>query len=190
MARVRKSQPTLESLFFATPEQRVLRLLISEPTTAFTPRVIFSKLKGIRGLGGTEGLHKILDEFQAMGLIDYVDNHRAVRLRDDNTSIQVLKIFGALCDLEGLRQLVEPISSRGVLFGSRASGRARSDSDYDLFVVSETPDEVKQIAGSHPLGKDVELVVWTPEMYESIESEDPTLKNKLEAGIVLWGSSW
>ena len=56
MARVRKPQPTLEAIIFATPEQKVLRLLLSEPTTSFTPRVISSKLTGVRGLGGGEGL--------------------------------------------------------------------------------------------------------------------------------------
>jgi predicted nucleotidyltransferase len=190
MARVKKTEPTLEGLFFATPEQKVLRLLLSESTTAFTPRVIASKLKGVRGLGGAEGLMKILNEFQSLGLIDFVDNHRGVRVQDDNTTVHVLKIFGAISDLEGLRKIVQPISTRGILFGSRATGRARSDSDYDLFIVTETPEEVKKAASRHPLGKIVELVVWTPEMYEQIETEDPALLNKLASGVALWGSGW
>src|SRR5437879_807821 len=114
MARVKKSQPTLDSIFFSTPEQKVMRLLLSEPTTAFTPRVISSKLKGVRGLGGMEGLMKILNELQELGLVDFVDNHRAVRLHDDSTCVQLLKRFGALCDLESLRLLLEPISSKGI----------------------------------------------------------------------------
>lgn len=190
MARVRKPPPTLESVFFATPAQKVMRLLLAEPTTALTPRVISSKLKGVRGLGGVDGIAKILQEFQELRIIDFVDNHRAVRLRDDNTSVQVLKTFAAICDLESLRTLLEPISSKGILFGSRATGRARSDSDYDLFLVTETPEEAKKTAERHPLGKAVELVAWTPEKYEQIETEDPALRRKLDSGIVLWGNSW
>jgi len=190
MARVRKAVPTMESVFFSTPEQKVMRLLLNEPTTAFTPRVLSSKLKGVRGLGGADGIAKILNVLQGLGLVDFVDNHRAVRLHDENTCVQLMKSFSAICDLENLRRLLEPVSSRGVLFGSRASGKSHSDSDYDLFIVSETPEEIRKIAARHPLAKDLELVVWTPEMYGEIDKSDPGLAAKLNRGIVLWGSTW
>jgi predicted nucleotidyltransferase len=190
MARIRKPQPTLDSVFFSSPEQKVMRLLLGEPTTAFTPRVISSKLKGVRGLGGAEGIQRVLNDLQQLGLVDFVDNHRAVRLQDDNTTVKIMKTFAAICDIETLRKLIEPVSSKGVLFGSRATGRSRSDSDYDLFVVSDQPDEVKKVAARHPLGKLLELIVWTPEQYNEIETSDVTLAQKLTLGIVLWGSSW
>jgi hypothetical protein len=190
MARVKKSQPTLDSIFFSTPEQKVMRLLLSEPTTALTPRVISSKLKGVRGLGGAEGLMKILTELQELGLVDFVDNHRAVRLHDEGPSIHLLKRFIAICDLESLKQLLEPICAKGILFGSRASGRARSDSDYDLFVVSDTPGHAVEIAARHPLGKLIEIVAWTPDQFERIGSTDPGLQQKLQSGVMLWGSGW
>lgn len=190
MARVRKLQPTLDSVFFNTPSQKVVRLLISEPTTSFTPRVISSKLKGVRGLGGAEGIMRILTELQSLGMVDFVDNHRAVRLQDENTTIGILKTFAAICDLESLQKLLEPICSKGILFGSRATGKARSDSDYDLFVVTDQPEEAKRIARGHPLGKAVELTAWTSEMYSEVEKEDAYLAERLPKGIVLWGSSW
>jgi hypothetical protein len=187
VARVKKSQPTLDSIFFSTPEQKVMRLLLSEPTTSFTLRVIASKLKGIRGLGGVEGLTKILNGLQELGLVDFVDNHRAVRLHDDGAFLQLLKRMSAICDLETLKHQLQPVCSKGILFGSRASGRARSDSDYDLFVVSVSPDEAVKIAARHPLGKLIEIVAWTPEQFERIQSEDSGLQAKLSSGIVLWG---
>ncbi|MGK5082285.1 nucleotidyltransferase domain-containing protein [Bdellovibrionota bacterium FG-1] len=190
MARVRKSVPTLDSVFFSTPDQKVMRLLLSEPTTLFTLRTMSSKLKGVRGLGGVEGLMRILTELEALGLVDFVDNHRGVRLQNDNTVAQTLKRFTAICDLESLQKLMEPVCSKGILMGSRASGRARSDSDYDLFVVTNTPHEAKEIAGSHPLGKNIEVIAWTPEMVAEIGKQDPKLALKLEQGIVLWGSTW
>lgn len=190
MAKMRKPQLTLDALFFSTPQQKIMRLLLSESTTVFTTRTISSKLKGVRGIGGTEGLNKILDELETIGLVDYVDNHRAVRLRDDNPVVQHLKVFTAVCDLENLRDLAAPISAKAVLFGSRAIGKARSDSDYDIFVVSDMPEEVKKLIAHHPLRKSIELVVWTPEMYQEIETTDPGLLRKLEKGIVLWGSNW
>jgi len=190
MARVRKPQPTLDSTFFSTPEQKVLRFLISEPTTTFTPRVISSKLKGVRGLGGTDGIMKILGALEEVGLVDFVDNRRAVRLHDENPAIQVMKVFTALCDLEGLKALVEPMSTKGVLFGTRAAGKAHSDSEYDLFVVSDQTSAVKTTVAGYPLGKQIRLTVHTQAEYDEIEKKDPGLAQQLARGVLIWGSSW
>lgn len=190
MARVRKPQPTLENLFFSTPEQKVIRFLLSEPTTTFPPRVISSKLKGVRGLGGAEGIGRIMNDLCTLGIVTFVDNQRAVRVQDENPAVQIMKIFCALCDLEGLRTLLSPLSSKAILFGSRANGKARSDSDYDLFVVTHEPDEVRRITEQHPLGRKIELVAWTPDDYDRLDAKDPKLAQKLACGIVVWGASW
>jgi hypothetical protein len=190
MARVKKPAPTLDSILFATPEQRVLRLLLSEPTTSFSIRVISSKLKGIRGLGGAEGIMEVLERLQELGFVDFLDNRRAVKLQDENTTVGILKTVGAICDIEGLKRLLEPLSSKGILFGSRSNGRARSDSNYDLFVVTDQPDECLQIGRGYPLGKAIEITAWTPEQYVQIGSRDSALQHKLNNGIMLWGSSW
>lgn len=181
----------LDSVFFSTPEQKVLRLLLSEPPSPLTPRILASKLKGIRGLGGIEGILKILLYFQELGLIDFIDNHRAVRVQDDNTSIQILKTFVAICDLEGLKTVLQPISIKGILLGSRTTREIHIEGNsYNLFIVSETPEEVKKMAGRHPMGRTAELVIWTPELYGEIKKQDPTLHQKVSKGIVLWGSTW
>lgn len=190
MARVKKPQPVFESLVFATPEQKVLRFLLSEPTSSFVPRVLASRLKGVRGLGGSEGISKIVKGLQELGLVESVDNGRAIRLCEEHAGILLLKTLGALCDLEGIQALASPISTRGILFGSRANGRARSDSDYDLFIVSHDVSEVERTVKSHPLGKKIELLVWDPDSYESIEKKDPKLAEKLSRGIQLWGPIW
>lgn len=190
MARVKKPKPTLDFIFFNTPEQRVIRFLLSEPTSTFIPRVISSRLKGVRGLGGAEGIIRILMEFQDLGLVDFIDNNRAVRLRDDHPLVQLMKTVLTLCDLEGLKGLLEPISKRGILFGSRAIGKARSDSDYDLFVVTDQQEEVKKVTSRHPLGKKVELITWTPEDFQDIHSRDRDLAQKISNGIVMWETNW
>jgi hypothetical protein len=190
VARLKKAAPSLDAIFFSTPEQKLIRLLLGDPTTTFTPRVICSKLKGVRGLGGVEGITEILVDLQTLGIVDFVSNHRAVRVQDDNSSVQILKTFVSICDLENLKWVLQPISTKGVLFGNRATGKAHSDSDYDLFIVSETPEEVKKAAARHPLGRAVELVIWTPELYAEIQRQDPTLFAKVTGGILLWGPTW
>ena len=189
MARVGKSQITLDSIFFSTPEQKLMKLLLSEPSVQFTPRVICSKLKGVRGLGGAEGVLKILQDFQKLGLVDFVSNHRAVRIQEDNATVQTLKVFASICSFESLKEVLQPISSRGVLYGSRG-GNGVFEGDSHLFIVSDIPDEVKKTAGRHPMGRSVELVVLSPENYGEIQQHDPGLFQKVSSGIVLWGATW
>jgi predicted nucleotidyltransferase len=83
-----------------------------------------------------------------------------------------------------------PISTRGILFGSRAEGKAASDSEYDLCVVSETPDEIEKITSRHPLGRLISLTALSPEAFAALKSENAGLAEKLERGITLWGTSW
>lgn len=191
MERVRKSKtkPTLDSIFFVTPEQKLLRFLLSEPTTEFTPRVLSSKLKGVRGLGGVEGLNRILQTLHELGLLGFVNNNRGVTVHNDHLIVKITKALGAICDLESLKTILQPESARGVLYGSRANGGCISDSDYDLFVVSDSPPKVEQIVLRHPLGKKIDLTVWTPEDFLHIDSRDPHLAERLSKGMVLWGSA-
>lgn len=187
MARVRNAPPTLEGLLFQTPEQKVLRLLLTESTTAFQTRVLASKLKGVRGLGGADGINKILIKLEQLGLVDFVDNRRAVRLHDESAIAQILKTVSAVCDLESLREVLAPLTSRAVLIGSRATGKARSDSDYDVVVVGGDPAEVLRQAERHPLGKLLKVVVWSISDFAQIEKKDPKLAGKVARGVVLWG---
>ena len=190
MARTNKPQLSLDTIFFVTPEQKLLRFLMTEPTTAFTPRVLSSKLKGVRVLGGVEGITKILKSLQELGLVNFLNNNREVCLQNDHPAIQLLKTFCAISDLEGLKQMIEPMSSKGVLFGSRATGKSRSDSNYNLLVVSETPEEIKKVTSRHPLGKKLEPMVLTPDEFNSTSNKNKDLTKQIEDGIHLWGSSW
>ncbi len=190
MARTNKPQLSLDSIFFVTPEQKLLRFLMTEPTTAFTPRVLSSKLKGVRGLGGVDGITKILKSLQELGLVIFLNNNREVCLQNDHPSIQLLKTFCAISDLEGLKQMIEPMSTKGVLYGSRASGKSRTDSNYNLLVVSETPEEIKKVTSRHPLGKKLEPMVLTPDEFNSTATKNKELSKQFDEGIHLWGSSW
>ncbi len=192
MEKVRKSKgkPSLDSILFSTPEQKMLRFLLSEPTTSFTLRILSSRLKGIRGLGGAEGIMNLLRQLEEVGLVQFLNNNREISIQNDNLAVKMMKILSSICDLEGVRELVEPISTRGVLFGSRANGECRSDSNYNVFVVSDSTDSVRNVVERHPLGKKIELEVWTSDQYHLIEKKNSRLSNHLTAGIVMWGSSW
>ena len=179
---------TLESTFFVTPEQKLFRFLLNECTTTFTPRVLSSKLKGVRGLGGAEGIKKILEKLAEIGIIQWVDNNRAICLRNEHVSVRVMKGFNAVCDLEGLQQMLEPLSSKGIVFGSRTTGLSRSDSNYDLLVVTNDGDQVRRTVESHPLGKKIEVTVMSSDEFLHLDRDKPQLAKDVAKGIIIWGS--
>jgi len=173
---------TLDELIFSTPEQKLLRLLLLESTTLFPLRQLGNRLKGVRGVGGPDGLKQMLQKLHAAGLIDWVDHDRAIRLRDDEGRIEVLKIMAAVCELETLRQMLEPLCLRGFLIGVRAEGRGTTDSDYEVAVVSDQPDEALRVSRGHPLGKKIKLTVLSTDDYRDEIQKYPRY-------VILWGSS-
>lgn len=87
----------------------------------------------------------------------------------------------------GLREKIE----RMYLFGSRARGDERPDSDYDLMIVSDQPDrefrdKIYDIVIDIFLetGRDISLKIYkTPEFQRLRGMQTPFMKNVLREGI-------
>ncbi len=181
-SRVRKpEQISLEDLLFSTAEQKLIRLLLNEATTVFPLRQLSNRLKGVRGVGGADGLKQMLSRLAAVGLIDWVDHERSIRLRDDEGRVELLKVISSVCDLETLRQSLEPLCSKGFLLGVRAQGKGTTDSDYELGVISEQREEVLRIARGHPLGRRIQVQFLDPDDYRDELQRCPGY-------VTLWGS--
>ncbi|MFN7683856.1 MAG: hypothetical protein ACK5QT_00385 [Oligoflexia bacterium] len=182
-SRVKKPEDvTFEDLVFATAEQKLMRILLSEPTTVFPLRQLANRVKGVRGMGGMEGLKQLLQKLSAVGLIDWVDHDRAIRLRDDEGRVETLKILTAVCDLESLRLSLAPICPRGFLVGARAEGKAATDSSYEVAVITDQPEEAKRVARGHPLGKYIQIQILDSDNYRDEIQRHPRY-------VILWGTS-
>jgi uncharacterized protein len=91
---------------------------------------------------------------------------------------------------EAVKRLVEGLHPRAIiLFGSRARGTDRPDSDYDLLVVSEQLldyDEVYRPVAGHGLRCDV--VPCTIDAWRQAHLDaGGVLRDALDDGIVLYG---
>jgi len=93
--------------------------------------------------------------------------------------------------IEPLAEELKKISSRVILYGSCAVGTDTSESDMDLFVVSNSEERVSNIIArfTFPRGFEnirIQPVIRTPvQLLEARESEQ-TFMEEVERGIVLW----
>ena len=192
MARVRKPTPTLESFFFATPEQKVFRLLLSEPTTSFTPRVISSKLKGVRGLGGGGGIHASPNESAG-------PRARRFRRQSPRRSPAGRELLRA--DYEDLRR-DQRSRRRFASCSSRSPPKAfcsaaappENTAPTAITIFSSfprRPRKSKKSARAIRLQKD-RSSSWfgRRSSINEFEERTPVFAEKLAEGVVLWGSTW
>jgi predicted nucleotidyltransferase len=93
--------------------------------------------------------------------------------------------------VEPLVEELKNVSSRIILYGSCALGTDTSESDLDLFVVSNSKEDVSNVISdfNFPRGFEnthIQLVIRTPvELLEEADSERSFIE-EIERGIVLW----
>lgn len=183
MARATKTPATWDSIFFNTPEQKVLRYLLSSRDTSYSLRVLVSKLKGVRGLGGIQGLEKILVSLEEAGLVSFIDNRRGIRIQDEHGANMIGRTLWGICEIESLHLQLKEFSSKGVLLGANPG-------EILLYVVSEQPDDIRRITEQHPMGKLVSLTIHPRNEFEALAKRDAKMHAQVTQGTLVWGSSW
>lgn len=99
--------------------------------------------------------------------------------------VRQMMVADSLMMVQPLVDRLSTISSKIILFGSRARGDYTSDSDYDLLVVSSNEDALKVVMKSK-LMESVQLILKTPEEWIDLHRTSPELYSSIEKGIVLW----
>lgn len=182
-SKATKTPSSWDALYFCTPELKVLKYLVSSKETSYSLRVLVSKLKGVRGLGGIAGLEKVLESLEDAGMVTFIDNRRGVRLQDEHPTVSVTRRLWAMCDLEGLCQQLQACSSKGVLIQAIPG-------DIHLYVVTDQPDECKKFSDQYPIGKMINLQTQTRDQFDHLLKQDAKLYHSITQGNLLWGSSW
>lgn len=118
-------------------------------------------------------------------------NYESVLTRSCLSLIFISRITGC----RAFRKLVGLKPSGIALLGTAASGRLAQDSDIDIAVVFQTRQRHEQMAeirrawGSE-LGREVQMVVLTPQKLDSMRREKSEFLNQIHAkSIILWGDA-
>ena len=108
-----------------------------------------------------------------------------------NAALTEFKKMVNLLLIEPLVEELKKISSRVVLYGSCALGADTSESDMDLFIASNSKEDVSNVVSvfTFPRGFEnihIQSVIRTPvELLEVGESERSFIE-EVDRGIVLW----
>ena len=178
----------LQSHLIATVNQKVLSLLVKFSDQEFYEREVARRL-GI----ATGSTNRALNELYSTGAITRRREGKMYFYSIDSSNV-VLTEFKKIVNLMLIEPLVEElkkISSRVILYGSCALGADTSESDMDLFVVSNSKEDVSNVISGFifPRGFEnihIQSIIRTPvELLERGESERAFME-EVERGIVLW----
>jgi len=178
----------LQSHFIATVKQKVLSLLVKFSDQEFYEREVARKLGISAG-----SANRALNELFSSGVM-WRRREGKMYFYSIDSSNAVLSEFKKMVNLMLIEPLVEELkkmSSRVVLYGSCALGTDTSGSDMDLFVVSNSKEDVSNVISgfTFPRGFEnihIQPVIRTPvELLEGRESER-TFIEEVDRGVILW----
>lgn len=178
----------LQPHLISTINQKVLSLLVKFSDQEFYEREVARKL-GI----ATGSANRALNELFSSGVV-WRRREGKMYFYSIDSSNAVLTEFKKMVNLMLIEPLVEELkkmSSRVVLYGSCALGADTSESDIDLFVVSNSKEDVSNVISTFnfPRGFEnihIQSVIRTSvELLEGGKSER-TFMEEVERGIVLW----
>lgn len=172
----------------STVNQKVLSLLVKFPDREFYEREVARRL-GISAGAANRALNDLFSS-------------RAVQRRREgrmyfysvDSSSAVLIEFKKMINLMLIEPLVEDlkaVSKRVVLYGSCALGTDVSESDMDLFVVSNSREDASSVVSGFAFpqgfeGIHIQAVIRTPVELLAAGQAEQTFLGEVERGIVLW----
>lgn len=173
-----------KSLVFSTPLQRVLDHLLQNPDIELNDTQLTTEISGAK----RAAIHHSLLTLNHYGIIQrHHEGRRCVnQLNHGLPWVSHLKIVSNILNLDMFVSNIRDLASKVILFGSRATGSNRHDSDYDILVVSTAHGDVTHMAMRDPLSEKLQLLVKTPEEFFDFDAREPVLADHIRKGIILW----
>lgn len=175
-----EKQPVRKHLY-TTPLWVVFSYLLEHPEKTIMGA---SLVKSIPTLSKTAIYDAIL-ELSECGVLVAVEETTTFELNRSCAWIRSMMVTDSLMMMQPLTDSLSQISSKVILFGSRASDNYITDSDYDLLIVSASTDVRKVISKSN-LEEKIQLILKTPEEWLDLHKTNPELYKSIQKGIVLW----
>jgi predicted nucleotidyltransferase len=172
----------------STVNQKVLTLFTKFSDKEFYERQVARQI-GI----GYSSANGALNELYSTGVIKRRREGKMYFYAVDHSD-PIITAYKKLVNLLLIEPLVEKLkntSDRIVLYGSCSRGTDTSESDLDLFIISNKRDRVLEIIGNFKFPKGfenihIQAVIQTPVELLEIKGPDQPFIEEIERGIVLW----
>ena len=167
--------------FVATVEQAVLAFMTEDPHRNYYDRQVADATGLSRG-----AVNGALRSLAKTGIL-LVERRGRMKFYTTNLDDPRARSFKILTNVAGLMPLVRRVaghSLRIVLFGSAAEGRDTPESDYDLLVLTHTPDVVRRLIPTR--GRRVQAAIFTPSGLAEMEHREPVFAGQVKRGLELW----
>ncbi|MCJ7579875.1 MAG: nucleotidyltransferase domain-containing protein [Candidatus Aminicenantes bacterium] len=175
----------MREILVATNRQKILDFLIQYPGNEFLEKEIQKATKisksgvnfALRDLSKTKLVKK-----QKRGKISFYS------IRYDHPIVKQLKMLKTLVNLEPRIEKIKKLSKKIILYGSCSRGENTSESDIDLFIVTNNSNMINMAMKKNKLGEIIKLIIRSPLEYIEMEKTDPIFYKEIELGITVWES--
>ena len=177
----------LYSILTETNNLKILGYLIKNPGKEFIEKEI-QKATGISKAGVNLALRKLARK----GLVERKKRGRMYfySIQLNNPFIKQLKILQNIARLWPLVKKLKKVSQKIILFGSWSRGENLKESDIDLCILTNFPEEVQEITKKSSLKDKLQLVIRTPTNFAEMEKKDPVFFKEIDRGIVLFSKEF
>jgi predicted nucleotidyltransferase len=167
----------------STNAQRVLDFLIQNPGRQLLANEIERATKVSRA-GVNFSLRKLAKE----KLVIREKKAKIYLYSVDHTDpvIKQLKVLKTVSLLKPVLAKVKNFSQKMILFGSCARGENIPNSDIDLFILTNSQEEVRELIKKHSLNRKFQLVIRTPLKFAEMKNKEPVFFEEVSRGITLW----
>lgn len=124
--------------------------------------------------GGSNEIRINLQNLESIKLLSYIDENQ----KAENPSLNII-----------IREIIQidPFASIG-LFGSRVSGKAAKDSDWDLFIITAKRRDIEKIIHKLSFAKEIQFQVFDIDEFKNslLTSEETVVKHIIRNKQILY----
>lgn len=173
----------LQSLIFNTNSQKILSYFLKNPNGKWYDRELVKLTEISRA-----GTNLALRELAKTGLLHREQKGRMLfySLNTKDPLVPQLKIAQNILELKPLTDGIKEWALRIVLYGSSAKGENREESDTDLFILTRNKTGTQQKLLQHITGEKIHFVVYTPQEWVLMETQNLVFKEEVEKGLEIW----
>jgi len=173
----------LSQIINTTNTQKVLDFLAWNPDKEFVEKEIQ------RATGASKpGVNLVLKKLVKFKLVEQIKKGRLSFYHVDFNSpmVKQWKVLSNIAKISPLIKSLKEKSNKIILFGSWSRGENTSDSDLDLFILTNFPkrDIEKYLKRFSSLN--IQLIVHTPISFSRLEQEEPVFFKEINRGIILF----